>query len=376
MKDFLKQKLKAIQKADWTRTLKTQTPLSATQRQIEDQVLIQFCSNDYLGLSQDKRLALAGYKASLKFGSGATGSRLITGTTILHTQLETELAKLKKQEASLFFSSGYSANIACLVALMGSGDIIYSDKYNHSSLILAAKASGATIYEYNHLDYQNLNTQIKAKRQQYRNALIVTDLVFSMDGDIANVNALAEIAEKNNCWLMLDEAHSTGLNDIDYNVENLIRMGTCSKALGLEGGFIAGSHQLIEYLIQRAKTFIYSTAPSPFVVGGLLESLQIIQNETWRQKALFANAEAIKQFCQKQGFNLISDQSQIICLQAESNKQVLNWSEFLFEHNIWVSAIRPPTTPTPRLRLTPTALHTPAELEKLFEALQNLKNNL
>lgn len=376
MKDFLKQKLEIIRKANWMRSFKVSKPLKANHVKANEKTLIQFCSNDYLGLSKDKRLAKAGYKASLKFGSGSTGSRLISGTTALHIELESKLAKLKKQKASLLFSSGYAANIGCLTSLMGSGDIIYSDKYNHSSLILASKASKAKFQEYNHLDYASLNRLIKTERSKYRNALIVSDFIFSMDGDIADANILAEIAQTNNCWLMLDEAHSTGLLEVNCDFDNLIQMGTCSKALGLEGGFIAGSQELIDYLIQRAKTFIYSTAPSPFIIGALLESLKIIQAEPWRQKALWSNAKAIKQFCKEKGFKLISDQSQIICLQAESNEQVLAWSEFLWKQNIWVSAIRPPTVPQPRLRLTPNALHTDTDLNKLFRALQSLKNNL
>jgi 8-amino-7-oxononanoate synthase len=383
LETFLESKLQTITKAGRYRELLTQTSVDGVKRVTNDnKEITQFSSNDYLGLSKDARLIEAGYKASKIYGVGSTGSRLITGTSPLHKLLEDELASFKGVEKALFFSTGYAANLGAISSLVGPQDIVFSDELNHSSILSGIKLSGAKLVEFAHLDLQDLQTNLLAYRSQSRNALLVSDSIFSMDGDIANLNKLASLAEKFDCWLMIDEAHSTGVygqagkglvHEVGLQSKNLIQMGTCSKAFGVEGGYIAGSKRLIDFLINRAKTFIYSTAPSPMIAGALMESLKIVSSEDWRREKLFANAQRIKSFCKKEGFKLISEDSHIICLEAPNNETALNWSKQLFAEGFWVQAIRAPTVKTPRLRITTSSLHESKHLNKLFEALKLLQ---
>jgi 8-amino-7-oxononanoate synthase len=382
LEKFLSNKLDSIKKAQWTRSLREQKPLSSSQREIDGKKIIQFSGNDYLGLSQDPRIVKAAHEAAQAYGLGSTGSRLITGTTPLHTKLEAELSKFKGTDKALFFGSGYAANLGTISALVSPRDVIYCDEFNHSSLLTGAKLSGAEVIEYKHLSLKDLISKVQTTRRNYRNALLVTDSVFSMDGDIAPLKMLSEISKKHDCWLMIDEAHSAGVfgdegrglvHKLGLQTDSLIQMGTCSKAFGLEGGYIAGSEKLIKYLIQRAKTFVYSTATSPAIIGGLIKSLEIIQTENWRREQLWSNANKIRHFCLKHDFKIIPGKSQIICIELETNQQALEWSEKLMNAGVWVQAIRPPTVPTARLRITPSALHNLQDLELLFNALMSLK---
>ena len=385
-KDFLSNKLKSIEKANWKRNLIIQKPIDSIRRIVHlgegfdsvDKEVIQFSSNDYLGLSQDPRLIEAALEACKEYGFGATGSRLITGTSALHIQFEEKLAEFKSTEKALFFSSGYAANVGTISALVGKQDLILSDELNHSSILSGAKLSGAELIEYEHLSIDSLEQKLIEYRKDYKNALICTESVFSMDGDIADLKSIVEIAEKYDAWLLVDEAHSTGVfggegRGLVYKLgltdKVHIQMGTCSKALGVEGGYIAGPTELIDFLSQRAKTFVYSTAPSIPVIAALMESLKICQAENWRREKLFKNVQLIRAFCSVQGLELIEGQSQIICLKMPSNEIALKWSEKLMELGVWVQAIRPPTVKTPRLRISVSALHDESHLKKLFEAL-------
>jgi 8-amino-7-oxononanoate synthase len=296
----------------------------------------------------------------------------------LHIQFEEKLAEFKSTEKALFFSSGYAANVGTISALVGKQDLILSDELNHSSILSGAKLSGAELIEYEHLSIDSLEQKLIEYRKDYKNALICTESVFSMDGDIADLKSIVEIAEKHDAWLLVDEAHSTGVfggegRGLVYKLgltdKVHVQMGTCSKALGVEGGYIAGSTELIDFLIQRAKTFVYSTAPSIPAIAALMESLKICQAENWRREKLFKNVQLIRAFCSAQGLELIEGQSQIICLKMPSNEIALKWSGKLMELGVWVQAIRPPTVKTPRLRISVSALHDESNLKQLFEAL-------
>lgn len=382
LEHFLESKLESLDKAHRLRTLTVHKPIDAVIRAVDGKEIIQFSSNDYLGLAFDERIIEACCKAAREYGIGSTGSRLITGTTDLHIELEQAIADFKGTEAALFFNSGYSANVGAISSLLSKADVIYSDALNHSSILSGAKLSGAQIVEYEHLLIEDAKNKIRATRNDHRHALIISESVFSMDGDVADLKALAELAEDLDCWLMIDEAHSAGIYNEDggglvkqlgLNDKVHIQMGTCSKAIGLQGAYIAGSRQLIDFLTQRARTFIYSTASSPVIAASIIESLKIIKKENWRRDKLFENAHSIRRICKEMGFSVIPGNSQIICLEAPSNEIALSWSQKLFERNLWVQAIRPPTVRTPRLRISCCALHEEKHLNELFEALQTFK---
>ncbi|MDX1918294.1 MAG: 8-amino-7-oxononanoate synthase [Candidatus Caenarcaniphilales bacterium] len=379
---FLSKKLSRIRKVGWERTLIVQKPLSPLQRQIKGQNYLQFSSNDYLGLSKDQRIIRSGIEAAQVYGTGSTGSRLITGTTDLHTRLEEALAEFTGREAALFFSSGYSANLGVISALIGSGDAIYADAYNHASLKSGATLSGAMSVTYGHLDYANLRSKLQATRHLYQNALLVSDSIFSMDGDQADLKVLIDLSHEFDLWLMVDEAHSLGVfgkhgRGLCHGLDVPILMGTGSKAFGVEGGFVAGSRNLIDYMIQRASSFKYSTAPTPFTVGALGKSLEIIdsaEGDLLRQK-LQVNANRIRAICLEAGFDCIKGDSPIIIIPTRDIDQAQTWSTLLWQAGIWIQPIRPPTAPAARLRITASALLEEDQLKQLRLALQSMNRS-
>lgn len=418
--EFLQKKLKAIHQSGRMRSLISCKPLDSRLTEVNGRSLLQFSSNDYLGLSLDKRVAQASFEAAREYGAGATGSRLISGSNELVEELEKQIATLKNTKAALFFNSGYAANLAVISTLLGPADVVFSDSNNHSSILSGIKLSGAKLIEFEHLNLQDLQKKL-TERKNYRNALIISESVFSMDGGIASIRDLSSLAKENNCWLMIDEAHSFGVygkegrglvseNSLENDVE--IQMGTFSKALGLQGAFVAGSEELINYLIQRARTFIYSTASSPLIVGGLLKSLEICKTEEWRRQALHKNAKRIREFCNlnfnsadctkksKSDLNSLETEkafsqvhfegvssntiqidgeklnSQIICITFPDNQSCVMGSDFLWQEGIWLHPIRTPTVKEPCLRIVPNALHTNEDLEALFGAFLKLKQNL
>lgn len=377
LNDFLNHKLEVLEKADLKRELK--------YYEIKNKKIIDFCSNDYLGLSREKSLIEASHQSALEFGIGAGASRLISGNTRLHEELEFQIASFKGTQKALIFNSGYDANIGAIAALMSKPDIIYSDELNHSSILSGIKLSGADFYNYEHLCLKSAEEKIQSTRSKYRNALLISESIFSMDGDMANLKGLINLAEKYNCWLMIDEAHSTGLfaeNGAGL-IKNLglenhipIQMGTCSKAFGCQGAYIAGNKLLIDFLIQRAKTFIYSTALSPAICGALLQSLKLIQAQSWRREKLFENADKIKEVCKKLDYEIISENSQIICLKMADNKTAVKAAEFLLNSGIFIQAIRPPTVKKARLRITSSAIYENDQINQLASGLADLRKVL
>lgn len=377
LNDFLNHKLEVLEKADLKRELQ--------YYEIKNKKIIDFCSNDYLGLSQEKSLIEAAHQSALEFGIGAGASRLISGNTRLHEELEFQIASFKGTQKALIFNSGYDANIGTIAALMSKPDIIYSDEFNHSSILSGIKLSGADYYNYEHLCLKSAQEKIQSTRSQYRNALLISESIFSMDGDMADLKGLINLAEKYNCWLMIDEAHSTGLFAENgagliksLGLENCvpIQMGTCSKAFGCQGAYIAGNKLLIDFLIQRAKTFIYSTALSPAICGALLQSLKLIQTQSWRREKLFKNADKIKELCKKLDYEIISENSQIICLKMTDNKTALKAAEFLLNCGIFIQAIRPPTVKKARLRITSSAIYENDQINQLANGLADLRKVL
>jgi 8-amino-7-oxononanoate synthase len=347
---------------------------------MEGRSLINFASNDYLGLSGDDRLIQAAVAATQEFGTGSTGSRLVSGHRELHRQLEQAIACLKQTDDALVFSSGYLANLGAIAALVGKRDLILSDQYNHSSLKNGATLSGATVIEYPHCDVEALKTQLM-QRDHFRRCLIVTDSVFSMDGDLCPLPALWELATQFNCMLLVDEAHATGVlgttgagcvEHFGCRGCQIVQVGTLSKALGSLGGYVAGGAALIDFLRNRAATWIYTTALSPADTAAALAAIKIIQQEPERRHQLWRNVNYLKQLIwQLPQLNLLPSESSILGLQLPSAADALKVGSQLKTLGIFAPAIRPPTVPTSRLRISVIATHQPTHIEQLVTALSS-----
>ena len=374
--------LKTIHRANWYRSVKEVSGLPGAIIELEGRRVINFASNDYLGLAGDPRLINAAVAAVKNYGTGSTGSRLLTGHRQLHRELEKAIATLKQTEDALVFSSGYLANLGTIAALVGQRDLILGDQYNHSSLKNGAKLSQATAIDYLHCDMVDLAQKLQEHRPRYRRCLITTDTVFSMDGDLAPLPELLSLASQYDAMLLVDEAHATGvmgatgagcLEYFNCRASNncadcqLIQIGTLSKALGSLGGYVAGQANLIDFLRNRAATWIYTTGLSPADTAAALSAISIVQDEPTRRERLWHNVNYLKQHLSSE--NLLPTESPIICLKFDSPTAVLNKSQQLQEAGIYAPAIRPPTVPTSRIRLSVMATHESEHLEILVKAI-------
>lgn len=386
MKDpyaWLQNSLLTIHRADWYRSVQTIHGRPGATVVLSGQEVINFASNDYLGLAGDERLIAAAVEATQEFGTGSTGSRLLSGHRELHRDLEVAIASLKQTEDAVVFSSGYLANIGAIAALVGKRDLILSDQYNHSSLKNGAILSGATIIEYSHCDVTELKTQLLQQRQNYRRCLILTDSVFSMDGDLCPLPELLDLAEEFSCMLLVDEAHATGVmgktgagcvEHFGCTGRQLIQIGTLSKALGSLGGYVAGSHTLIDYLRNRAPSWIYTTGLSPADTGAALAAINIVIQEPQHRMQLWHNVNYLKKLLQGlPSLKLLPSESPILCFQLSSASEALEVGKQLKQAGIFAPAIRPPTVPTSRIRISLMATHETAHIEKLISVLAGIK---
>lgn len=374
---WLEKSLETIHRAHWYRSVKAISGRGGAIVAVEGREVINFASNDYLGLAGDDRLIEAAIKATRDYGTGSTGSRLLSGHRQLHRDLEEAIADLKQTEDALVFSSGYLANLGTIAALVGPKDLILGDRYNHSSLKNGAILSGATVIEYNHCDREDLEAKLQEYRQNYRRCLLTTDSVFSMDGDLCPLPELLELAEKYDAMLLIDEAHATGVlgNTGAGCVEHfhctrkpLIQIGTLSKALGSLGGYVAGSKLLIDFLRNRTSTWIYTTGLSPADTAAAIAAIDIVRQEPERRKKLWKNVKIIQQKL-TQNFTVFPSESPILCIALESPQAALNAAKQLNVKGIFAPAIRPPTVPTSRIRLSVMATHQPEHIEKLLLCL-------
>ena len=342
---------------------------------------LSFCSNDYLGLANDPRLVHALQEGSNKYGVGSGAAHLITGHSEAHHQLELALAEHTGYERALLFSTGYMANLGVISALLKRNDIIFEDKLNHASLIDGARLAQAKLKRYLHNDTQSLQRQLNSADQ--KNALIATDSVFSMDGDLAPLPALSQLCQQYHALLMVDDAHGLGvLGDHGQGCvahcglapqDVPIYVGTLGKALGTFGAFAAGSHDIIEALIQSARTYIYTTALPPAIAHATLTSLHIVQQETWRREHLQHLIQTFRQQTQQLGLTLSTSNTPIQPIIIGDTAQTVAISEALKTRGILIPAIRPPTVPTgkARLRVSFSANHSEEDLQQLLEALKH-----
>ena len=381
---FLHGELKSIDEAGLLRSLRR----IETPQQVEvhsgDRELINFSSNDYLGLAAHESLRMAAQDGVEALGAGAGSARLISGSQTIAHELEAALAAFKQTEAALSFSSGYAAALGVVPALVGQGDVLVIDKLVHASLVDAARLSGAKLRVFKHNDLAELETILQWASGREGNTLVITESVFSMDGDLAPVRDLVQLKNRYGAWLMLDEAHATGLYGEDRRgiaeergvadgVE--VQLGTLGKALGAAGGYICGSQALIDLLVNRARSFIFSTAPVPAQLAAAKRGVELVQSnegEALRTR-LWANVDALKNGLIQQGWKLPVVRSAILPLIIGDEREALALAERLREAGVWVPAVRYPTVArgAARLRVTVSAAHQPKHLDALLEALGN-----
>ncbi|MEJ2465266.1 MAG: 8-amino-7-oxononanoate synthase [Candidatus Thiodiazotropha sp.] len=352
------------------------------EMRIDGRSLLAFCSNDYLGLANHPDVVRAMQQGVADYGAGSGAAHLITGHTVVHHALEEELAEFTGRPRALLFSTGYMANLGVVSALLRRGDYIYQDRLNHASLLDAGLLSPARMLRYPHADAGALDRQLAEGGSGRR--LIVTDGVFSMDGDLAPLPELASLAQAHDAWLMVDDAHGLGvlgtegrgcLDHFGLAIEQApILMGTLGKAFGTFGAFVAGSETLIETLIQQARSYVYTTAPPPAVAAATRVSLRIARQESWRRERLRHLVARFREGAEALGLPLMESPTPIQPILAGSAEQALAWSRQLEAQGILVSAIRPPTVPadSARLRVTFSANHTDRHLERLLAALATL----
>jgi len=344
---------------------------------------IDFCSNDYLGLANHPRLILSARDAMDKFGTSSSASRLLSGDFELHHRLEKEIAQFKNKESALVFNSGYQANIGIISALYSRDDIIFSDRLNHASIIDGILLSGARFFRFRHNDSNHLEAILKKERGKYRKALIVTETIFSMDGDRACLKELADLRDRYDCQLMVDEAHATGIYGENgsgvVEEEGLsdrvdLIMGTFSKALGSFGAYLATSRRVVEYLVNTCRSFIYSTALPPAVIASDLTSIELIREEPYRRLGLLKLAEYFRTTLKNTGFEIRST-SQIVPVIIGDTVRTVKFAQGLQKKGYWVLPIRPPTVPQgeARVRFSLTHCHTMPVLQQLINDITTVK---
>lgn len=365
-----------VQQQQW-RSLDIVEPLDAVHVQRRGQPLLNFSANDYLGLSKHPTLIAAAQDYAHCYGTGATASRLVTGTYGIHAQLEQQLATAYGQAAVLLFSSGFQANATVLGALLDSQSIVLCDRYLHSSLLQGILVSRARFVRYAHNDLDQLEAELqKALSKPYSRRLIVTETIFSMDGDRSDVTALIQLAARYDAILYLDDAHALGVwgsNGMGLAAQTQVdvAIGTFGKAFGAFGAFVACSQMLRDYLINCCPGFIYTTALPPPVIGAIAAALDLMPTLEPDRQSLIHNAAQLRRSLQLLGYNTGASDSQIIPLILQSESQALHLSEWLAAHGILATAIRPPTVPagTSRIRLALSSHHTAEQLEYLTQRL-------
>ncbi|MDX9951891.1 MAG: 8-amino-7-oxononanoate synthase [Methylophilaceae bacterium] len=361
-----------------------QSPQSANIR-ADDTAVLSFCSNDYLGLANHPALVDAAREAFAGAGVGSGASHLITGHHQWHQSLEQALADFVGMPAALVFSSGYMANVGVVTALMRRGDAIFADKLNHASLNDAALLARADLQRYRHNDLAQLEGQLSVSKAPRK--LVIADAVFSMDGDLAPVPELLALCERYDAWLLLDDAHGFGvlgeqgrgvLSHFGVQSPRIIYMATLGKAAGVSGAFVAAAQVVIDYLLQQARTYIYTTATPPALAAAALAALEVIREDEARRSHLRALIDYLKQHLQLQRWQLMPSDTAIQPLLVGENQEAVRLSEYLQANGILVPAIRPPTVPpgTARLRISLSAAHELADVQRLVGALKQAEREL
>jgi 8-amino-7-oxononanoate synthase len=352
---------------------------------LDGQEVLNLSSNNYLGLANHPAIRAAAKEAIDRYACGSGASRLISGNMTLHLELEESIAKLKGAEAALVFNSGFQANLGLLSTLVGEGDVIFSDALNHASIIDGCRLSRAEALIYPHCDLDRLESDLK-RTQKNSKKLIVTETVFSMDGDIAPVREIADLAARHGAVVMVDEAHATGVfgpngggivEEMGLGGQVLIQMGTLGKALGGFGAYVAGSRHLRDLLINRCRSFIFTTSLPPVVIAMAIAAIDIIKKEPQRRRALRDNSQTLREGLERMGFSLGRSGSQILPLMVGDSAKCMILAERLLQNGVFAQGIRPPSVPpgTSRLRIVPMATHTREQMEQALRAFKDAKED-
>ncbi len=361
------------------RTLETpQQPLV----EVDGREYLAFCSNDYLGLANHPEVISSFQNAANIYGVGGGASHLVNGHSKAHHDLEEALAEFTGRPRALLFSTGYMANLGAVNALLDKQDAVFEDRINHASLLDAGLLSGARFQRYLHNDVESLDKRLG--KTEARRKLVVTDGVFSMDGDLADLPAISSVCEKHRAWLMVDDAHGFGCLGksgggcaelFDMSTDQLqVLVGTLGKGFGTAGAFVAGSEELVETLIQHARTYIYTTSMPPAVAAATLTSLKILQTENWRREKLETLIKQFRTGCEQIGLQLMDSPTPIQPILIGESDKALDMSQGLEQEGIFISAIRPPTVPqgSARLRVTLSAAHDEEQVNTLLNKLEKV----
>lgn len=387
---WIDEQLDRLRQADLYRELPAPLAAVSPRVTIDGQEMINFASNDYLGLASDPRLVEAAHQSLVDEGLGRGASPLICGRGVGHSVLEKQLAEFEGTEAALLFATGFAANAGTIPAMANEGDAIYSDAHNHASIVDGCRLSRAETHIYPHNDVDTLAELLRDGRK-YRRRLIVTDTLFSMHGDLAPLPQLGALAEEYDAMLMVDEAHATGVFGAQGRgvVEHFaadhpklhdqvhIRVGTMSKALGSAGGFVCGKQSLIEWLANRARSYVFSTAQPAVASAAALAALEIINEVPSRGKDLLLKAARLREQLAQQGWNTGESECQIIPLHIGSAAETMRLAADLRQRGCWVPGIRPPSVPAEGslLRLSLTAAHTEEMIGGVLAVLGNAHVN-
>ncbi len=374
------EQLQALDRQHILRRLRTVESASGPTIDLNGRRVILLASNNYLGLSTHPALIQAAISATQTYGVGTGASRLVSGTMLPHIHLEDALARFKKTEAALTFAAGYLANIGVIPSLIGADGLILADRLCHASLIDACRLSRATLRVFRHADANHLENLLKRRRAK-QPALVVTDGVFSMDGDIAPLLDIAMLAERHETLVFVDDAHgtgvmgSTGRGSLEHcGVEHRIpfHMGTLSKALGCSGGYLTGSASFIQWLVNTSRAFVYTTAPPPGVAAAAQAALNVVESDPELRARLWKNREYLFGGLRRLGFRMAATVSPIIPLLIGDAERAAVFSQRLLEDGIYAPAIRPPTVPdsTSRIRITVTAAHTTEQLDEALATIE------
>jgi len=371
------EKLKLIEEKKLLRKIKDKSSPQGSIIVLNNRKFINFASNDYLGISNNPFIISNAIKALEKFGAGSGASRLLAGGVELHGELERKVAKFKNTPSALIFNSGYAANTGIIPALFDNDFLILSDELNHASIIDGCRLSKAETKIYKHKDIEHLEKLLKTKNKKQK--IVITDSVFSMDGDIAPLDKIYELCKKYNALLYIDDAHGTGvlgkgkgaLSHFRLKPDSwIIQMGTFSKALGSYGAFLAGSKDVIKLALNTARTFIFSTALPAYTIAASLAAIELIEKDTSLIEKLWKNRKKVVSSLSDLGFDLMNTETPIIPLKMKDIDEAIHLSVKLFKKGIYAPAIRPPTVKEPRLRITVTAAHTDKDIETLIDALK------
>ena len=377
--DFIEKELFELRQKDLYRDFRTIEDYQGRTVSVHGKDLLCFCSNNYLDLASDPRIIDAAVDAAREYGVGAAASRLISGNMYLHNKLEAALAEFKRVEKSIVFPTGYMANVGTISALVGPDDAVIIDRLNHASIVDGAKLSGAKLIVYKHCEMESLRNALEHAKT-YRRKLVVTDSVFSMDGDLAPLSDIINLARTYDAMTMVDEAHAIGVFGATGRgvIEHLgleghvdVVMGTLSKAIGCIGGYVCGSKHLIDYIRNRARSFIYTTAIPPAMCAAAMKALEIIDTEPERRDGLWRNVSYFRSNIDEEKYNLMNSSSQIIPVMLGDVSLTLDKSRRLYKEGFLISAIRPPTVPKgkSRLRISLMSSHTQEDIDALLSAL-------